>query len=56
MNDFLEQFSSLKTGAKVGIIIAIAIVSGAINYFFFYSPLEEEYMSLLNKRSSLEDM
>jgi len=55
MNDILEQFSSLKTSYKIAIVVLIAVLSGAINYFLFFSSLEEEYYSLLNRRSSLEE-
>ncbi len=55
MNDILDNFSSLKTGQKVAIIVIVAVLVSAVNYFLFFSPLEEEYMSLLNRRSSLEE-
>jgi len=55
MNDILEQFSSLKNSYKVAIVFGIAVVSVAANYFLFFSSLEEQYLSLLNRRSSLEE-
>jgi type IV pilus assembly protein PilO len=55
MNDILENFSSLKTVQKVAIVVVIAGLVSAVNYFLFFSPLEDEYMNLLNRRSSLEE-
>ncbi len=55
MNDILENFSSLKTGHKIAIVVVVTVLVSAINYFLFFSPLEEDYMRLLNRRSSLEE-
>jgi type IV pilus assembly protein PilO len=55
MNDILEQFSGLKTSYKMALVVLILGLSAAINYFLFFEPLETEYNSLLNKRSSLEE-
>lgn len=55
MNDILDNFSSLKTGQKIAIVVVVAIVTSAINYFAFFSGLKDDYMRLLNRRSSLEE-
>jgi len=55
MNDILEKFSALKTAQKVGIVFLFAFAAGIFNYFVLFSPLKDEYMRLLNKRSTLEE-
>jgi len=55
MNDILEQFSSLKNSHKFAIVLGVAVVTAAINYFLFFSPLSDTHNSLLLKRSQLEE-
>lgn len=55
MNEFLDQFGGLKASVKAGILLGIAVVTAGINYLLFFSPLEEEYKTLLNQRATLEE-
>ncbi len=55
MNEFLDQFGGLKASAKAGILVGVAVFTAVINYFLFFAPIEEEYMSLLNQRATAEE-